>query len=257
MTDIHPSAIIHKSVELGNDVSVGPYSIIDENVKIDNGTSISAHVVIKANTKIGKNNRVYQFCSIGEEPQYQGYKNEPSCVDIGDNNIIREYCSINRGMMADNGMTKLGSDNFLMAYVHIAHDCIVGNHVIFANAASLAGHVEVGDYAILGGFTIVHQFCNIGQHCITGMGSVCTQDVPPYIVASGHPMKPYGINFKGLRRRDFSEETIHNLRNAYKKFYRQGLSLHDATQTIVEQSQDPHVLQFVNFVNNSKRGVVR
>ena len=222
---IHPSAVVESGASLADDVSVGAFSVIGGGVSVGAGTWIGPHVVITGNTRIGADNKIFQFSSIGEQPQHVGYRGEPTGVDIGDRNIIREYCTINRGTEIGGGVTRIGDDNFLMAYVHIAHDCQLGSNSIFANCASLAGHVEVGDYAVLGGFTLVHQFCRVGAHCITGIGSVCLQDVPPYVVAAGNRARPHGINVKGLRRRSFTETEILELKRAYKTVYRSGLSL--------------------------------
>jgi len=177
---IHPSAIIDSKAKIADDVTIGPFSVIGPNVEIGEGTEIASHVVIEGHTKIGKNNRIFQYASIGGEPQSIAYKGEPTEVVIGDNNIFREFVTVNRGTVIDEGITSIGNDNFLMAYVHIAHDCRLGNNTIFANCASLAGHVHVGDFVIMGGFSLVHQFCRVGAHCITGIGAVCIQDVPPY-----------------------------------------------------------------------------
>jgi len=251
-------AVIEAGAELGNNVSIGPFSVIGPNVKIGDDTSIGSHVVITGHTTIGRANRVYHFSSLGEAPQHLGYRGEPTQVVIGDNNIIREYCTVNRGTVPGGGVTQIGDSNFLMAYVHIAHDCRLGSHTIFANCASLAGHVTVGDYAILGGFTLVHQFCRVGAHCITGIGSVCLQDVPPYSVAAGNRAKPHGINTKGLRRRDFSEDEIAALKQAYKCVYRTGKPLQEAVDLVSKQWPDSDVVQaFVEFFRTSKRGIIR
>ena len=258
MVDIHPTAIIHPDAELADRVTVGAYSIIEAGVRIADDTWVGPHVVINGHTTIGRENRIYQFSSIGEAPQHQGYQGEPTRVEIGDRNIIREYCTINRGTAAHLGVTRVGNDNFIMAYTHIAHDCVLGNHIIFANGSSLAGHVDIGDYAILGGFSLIHQFCKIGQHCITGIGSACFQDVPPYIVAAGNPAKPYGINTKGLRRRNFGEESIELLNRAYRIVYRKNLGLQAAIREIDQFNGDnPDILQFRDFLLQSERGIIR
>ena len=258
MGDIHQTAIIDPSAELGQDVTVGPYSIIEKNVTIDDGTWIGPHVVIRNHTEIGKKNKIFQFCSVGEDPQHQGYQGEPTRLVIGDRNVIREYCTINRGTASGLGVTKLGDDNLIMAYTHIAHDCILGSHIIFANGASLAGHVDIGDYAILGGFTLVHQYCKIGPHCITGIGCICLQDVPPYIVAAGNPAGPFGINNKGLRRRDFSEASIKLLNSAYRIVYRRNMDLQSALNELDKLNGDnADVETFAEFMRQSKRGIIR
>ena len=209
---IHATAIIDKNAELDSSVEVGPFSIIGPNVKIDAGTRIAGHVTISDHTIIGKHNQIFQYSSLGEAPQDKKYKNEPTLLEIGDNNTIREFCTFNRGTVQDKGTTKIGNDNWIMAYVHLAHDCVIGNHTIFANNASLAGHVDVHDYAILGGFTLIHQFCKIGSHVITAVGSVVFKDIPPYVTAAGYDAKPHGINAEGLdvyKRQELSDFKIH------------------------------------------------
>jgi len=258
MTDIHPSAIVDPAAELGRGVTVGPFSIIEKDVVIGANTWIGPHVVIRNHTVIGESNRIFQFSSIGEEPQYQGYGGEPTRLVIGDRNTIREYCTLNRGTAGHLGETRIGNDNFIMAYVHIAHDCTLGNNIIFANGSSLAGHVDVGDYAIMGGFSLVHQFCKVGAHCITGIGAICFQDVPPFIVAAGNSAKPYGINVKGLHRRDFSEDTIGLLKRAYRLLYRSNLDLRTAISEIEHLAPgDTAVHTFCEFLRGSARGVIR
>ncbi len=258
MVEIHQTAIVNKSANIGKNVTIGPYSIVEADVTIGDGTWIGPHVVIKNFTSIGKENKLYQFCSIGDAPQHQGYAGEPTQLEIGDRNTIREYCTINRGTANHLGLTRIGNDNFIMAYSHIAHDCVLGDHIIFANGASLAGHVDIGDYAILGGFSLVHQFCKIGQHCITGLGCICFQDVPPYIVASGNPAKPFGINSKGLRRRNFSDDTVSFLNQAYRTVYRRGLDLKSALSEIERlHGDDADVASFSEFLRQSERGIIR
>jgi UDP-N-acetylglucosamine acyltransferase len=255
---IHPTAIVHPNAQLARDVEVGAYSIIDEHVEIDQGTRIEHHVVIKGHTRIGKNNRIYQFVSLGEAPQDKKYKGEPTQLEIGDGNTIREFCTLNRGTSLDSGVTRLGNDNWLMAYVHLAHDCQVGDHTVFANNAQLAGHVHVGDYAILGGFTVVHQYCHLGAHCLTALGTIVLQDVPPYVIASGNAAKPFGINVEGLKRRGFSPETIVELKRAYKTIYKSGLSLNDAQKLVREQTAIcPELQLLLDFMHSSQRGIVR
>ena len=255
---IHQTAIVDKSAKLADDVSVGPYSIIGANVEIDAGTTIGPHVVINGPTSIGKNNRIFQFASLGEEPQDKKYAGEPTRLEIGDNNVIREYCTISRGTVQDEGITKVANDNWIMAYVHIAHDCRIGSHTIFANSASLAGHVTVEDYAILGGFTLVHQFCKIGAHCFTAMNSVISKDVPPYLMIAGHMAKPYGLNTEGLKRRGVSSEVLSALKSAYKVLYRSGYSVDQAISELSELSKKYNeVDQFVKFLSGATRGIVR
>jgi UDP-N-acetylglucosamine acyltransferase len=255
---IDPRAVVADGAELAGNVEVGPFSIIEDGVKIGPNTRIGPHVVIRQNTHIGADNRIYQFCSIGEDPQYAGYDEEPTFLKIGDRNVIREYCTLNRGTPVGGGVTRIGSDNFLMAYVHIAHDCTLGNHAIFANCASLAGHVEVGDYAIMGGFTLVHQYCRVGAHSITGIGAVCLKDVPPFIVAAGNTASPFGINVKGLRRRGFSDENVQSIKSAYKLIYRSGLDIQSVVTRLEERLEECVEIQsFIDFLSTSKRGIIR
>ncbi len=255
---INDRAIIEPGAKLGKDVAVGPFSIIGAGVSIGDGTWIGPHAVITGDTVIGAHNKIYQFSSIGDAPQHLGYAGETTCLEIGDRNIIREYCTINRGTKEGGGVTRIGNDNFLMAYVHIAHDCTVGDRTIFANCASLAGHVEVGDYAVLGGFSLVHQFCRIGAHCITGIGAVCLQDVPPYIIAAGNRAVPHGINVKGLRRRDFSEADIVGLKKAYRVVYRSGHALKDALRLLDADHWDStEVKRLADFIKHTRRGIIR
>ncbi len=258
MTVIHPSAIVDPGAELGSGVEVGPFTIIEKDVSIGDNTWIGPHVVIRNHTTIGRDNKIFQFSSVGEQPQHQGYAGEPTRLVIGDRNVVREYCTLNRGTAGHLGETRIGNDNFIMAYVHIAHDCTLGDHIIFANGASLAGHVDIGDYAIMGGFSLVHQFCKVGAHCITGIGAICFQDVPPFIVAAGNSAQPYGINTKGLHRRDFSEETITLLKRAYRLLYRSNLDLKTAITQIERLAPgNKAVTVFSEFLRCSERGVIR
>jgi len=255
---IDPRAIVDPEARIANDVVIEAYAIVGADVEIGAGSRIGPHAVIKGPTTLGKNNRVFQFASIGEEPQDKKYAGEPTRLEIGDNNVFREYTTVNRGTIQDDGLTSIGSDNWIMIGVHIAHDCHVGNHTIFSNNASLAGHVTVGDYAILGGFTLVHQFCEIGAHCFTAMGSVIPKDVPPYILVSGHMAKPYGLNVEGLKRRDFSVEAIKSLRQAYKLLYKSGLPLKQAMEEMKELAElHPEVVQLREFIERSQRGIIR
>ena len=255
---IHSTAIVDQSAKIAEGVQIGPYTIIGPEVDIKSGTIIGPHVVIEGPTSIGQNNRIFQFASIGGDPQDKKYANEPTRLEIGDNNVIREYCTISRGTTQDAGVTRIGSDNWIMAYVHIAHDCQVGSHTIFANSASLAGHVIVEDYAILGGFTLVHQFCKLGAHCFTAMNSVISKDVPPFILVSGHMAKPHGLNQEGLKRRGLSADVISQLRKAYKILYRSGNTLDQAIEKMNELAkQCVEVEQFVVFLRQSTRGVLR
>ena len=255
---IHQTAIVDAEARIGKDVEIGPYSIIGAHVEIGDGCNIGPHVVINGPVKIGKSNKIYQFASLGEAPQHSGYNNEPTVLEIGDNNIIREYVTLNRGSPSGQGVTKIGNDNFLMAYVHVAHDCIVGNNTIFANCASLAGHVEIHDFAILGGFTVVHQFCRIGAYCMTALGTICFKDVPTYFLASGNPATPHGINSKGLKRRNFTSENLEAIKSAYKVLYRSNKTYKDALEVLQEQAvTSAEVGQLADFLKKSERGIIR
>ena len=255
---IDPRAAIDPAAELDEEVTVGPFTVIGPGVQIGRGTRIGPHVVIHGQTRIGCDNRIYQFASIGEDPQDKKYADEETFLEIGDRNKIREFATLHRGTLQDQAMTTVGSDNLLMAYCHVAHDCRIGNHTIMANAASLGGHVQVDDWAILGGFSIVHQFCRIGRHCFTAMGSVVSKDVPPFVMVGGHPVKPHGINTEGLRRRSFSAEQIQQIKRAYRTLYHSGLSLADARRALAEMAADnADVLQMVNFLDGSERSIVR
>lgn len=255
---IDARAIIDPTARLGKNVSVGPFSIIGPDVEIGDDTWIGPHAVINGPTKIGKANRIFQFTSIGEIPQDKKFHGEKSRLEIGDRNTIREFVTINRGTDDGGGITKIGNDNWLMAYIHIAHDCIVGNNAIFANAASLAGHVTVGDFAILGGFTLVHQFCSIGQHAFTGMGSAVSKDVPPFVMVNGNPAEAHGLNTEGLKRRQFSKETMQALRDAYKLLYRSGMTIEEVKPKLRELAAPyPEVGLMLTFIEQSQRGILR
>ena len=256
--EIHPTAIIDGSTIIAGGVSIGPYSIIGADVEIGENTSIGPHVVIQGPTKIGEGNQIFQFSSLGEIPQDKKFAGEDSQLVIGNNNTIREFCTINRGTNADQGSTIIGDDNWIMAYVHIAHDCVIGNGAIFSNGASLAGHVIVDDFAVLGGFTLVHQFCHIGAHSFCGMGSALNKDLPPYMMASGNLAKAFGLNKEGLRRREFSEDVIQALHQAYKALIvsrNSRAEQYEKIKNIAEQFSE--VRKFVEFIENSKRGTVR
>ena len=255
---IHGSAIIERGARLAEGVSVGPYSVIGPQVEVGAGTWIGAHVVLDGRTKIGRNNKIFHFSSIGAPPQDKKYGGEDTAVEIGDNNTIREYVTINRGTAQDVGTTRLGNDNWVMAYVHFAHDVQVGNKTIFANACQLAGHVTVGDWAIFGATTLVHQFVHIGAHAFTGMGTYLPQDLPPFVMAAGNMAKPYGINSEGLKRRGFSPEAIAALKRAYRTLYRDGLSLEEAKRQLEAQvAECPPVRDILDFLARSKRGIIR
>lgn len=256
MIDSH--AIIDPSAQIAAGVSIGPYSIIGPDVVIGEDTWIGPHVIINGPTVIGRENKIFQFSSLGEVPQDKKYDGEPTTLEIGDRNVIREFCTFSRGTVQDVGVTRLGNDNWIMAYVHLAHDCQVGNNTIFANNATLAGHVVIEDYVILGGFTLVHQFCTLGENSFTAMGSAISKDVPPYVLVSGHMAKPYGLNAEGLKRRGFSPEKIAALKKSYKLLYRSKLPLDDAIKQISELTDEfQEVTQFAEFLKNSKRGLVR
>lgn len=255
---IHPTAIIDPRAELDSSVEVGPYTTIGPDVRIAADTVIGNHVVISGPTTIGRNNRIFHGSSLGEAPQDKKYAGEPTTLEIGDGNTIREFCTFNRGTAQDKGVTRIGNDNWIMAYVHIAHDCDVRNHTILANNSSLAGHVDMHDYAILGGFTLVHQFCKIGAHVITAVGSVVFKDIPPYVTAAGYDAKPHGINAEGLKRRGFSAETMTQIKRAYKTLYRNGLSLEEAkTQLALQAEACPDIRLMLDFLQVSSRGIVR
>jgi UDP-N-acetylglucosamine acyltransferase len=255
---LHPTAVIHPGARLADDVEVGPYSIIGEHVELGAGTRIGPHVVITGRTRIGRNNRVFQFASLGDVPQDKKYAGEPTCLEIGDNNTIRECCTFNVGTAHDIGVTRLGSDNWVMAYTHVAHDCQIGSNTVLANSVQLAGHVLIGDFAILGGATLVHQFCRIGTHAFTAGGSVVLRDVPPYVMAGGNSAQPHGLNSEGLKRRGFTPQALDALRRAYKTLYRSGLPFEEARQQIAEQGQGfPEVLALAEFLAGTTRGIIR
>ncbi len=255
---IDPRAIVDPSARIGAGVSIGPFSVVGAEVEIGDDTTIGSHVVIKGPTKIGRGNRIFQFASIGDEPQDKKYAGEPTRLAIGDRNTIREYVTINRGTAQDRGETRLGSDNWIMAYVHIAHDCVIGDHTIFANNASLAGHVEIGDWAILGGFTLVHQFCRIGAHSFCGFATGVQRDVPPYVTVAGYRAGPHGVNSEGLKRRGFEADEIAAIKRAYKALYRDGLKLEEALERIrALVPQWPRLGLLVDFLADPGRGIVR
>lgn len=259
MANIHPTAVIAKSAELGANVSVGAYSVIGENVRIDEGTVIAAHVVIDSYTKIGKNNHIFQFASLGAQAQDKKYQNEETWLEIGDGNTIREFVTFNRGTVQDGGITKLGDDNWMMAYTHLAHDCVVGSHNVFANNASLAGHVHIGDYVVLGGYALVYQFVHVGDYSILAFSSGVKQNVPPYSMVAGMPAKASGINLEGLRRNQFSKEEIDGIRKAFRHLYQEDLLLSEAREKIAEMAKNsPAVARLSQFIEmTGKRGLIR
>jgi UDP-N-acetylglucosamine acyltransferase len=255
---VHPTAIIHAGARIADDVEVGPFCVIGEHVTVGEGSSIGSHVVIEGRTTLGRNNRVAPFAVIGGPPQDKKYGGELTAVEIGDGNTIREYVTINRGTSQDVGVTRIGNDNWIMAYVHFAHDCQIGSHTILANACQLAGHVHMGDYAILGATTLVHQFVKIGAHSFTAMGTFLQQDLPPYVTAAGNPSHPFGLNSEGLRRRGFSSEAINSLKRAYRTLYRSSLSLEEAKAELKAQVEAcADVAPLLEFLHGSTRGIVR
>ena len=255
---IHSSAIVDATAEIADDVEVGPYAVIGAGVKIGARTKVGAHTVIQGPTRIGRDNAIHPFNSLGGAPQDKKYDGESTELIIGDRNTIREYCTFNRGTAQDSGVTEIGDDNWIMAYVHIAHDCMVGNETIFANCAALAGHVTVEDKTILGGYTIVHQFCRVGYHAFTGMGTIIRNDVPPYTMLNGDPAHPYGINTEGLRRSGYTAAQIRVLRQAYKIIYKSGKRLQEAIEELDALGKDhDEVARLPEFLRASERGIVR
>lgn len=255
---IHSTSLVHPNARLGGDVEIGAFCVIEENVEIGEGTVLGHHVVVRGHTKLGRNNRVHSFACLGEPPQDKKYRGEPTRLEIGDHNTIREYCTLNIGTAQDVGVTRLGDHNWIMAYAHIAHDCQIGSHVIMANSSQLAGHVDIGDHVIMGGATLVHQFCRIGAHAFTAGGSVVLRDVPPYVMAGGNSAQPHGINSEGLKRRGFSGEDIENIRRAYKTLYRTQLGFQEAKAAIAEQARTIARLQILSeFLASTERGIIR
>ncbi|MBE0505749.1 MAG: acyl-ACP--UDP-N-acetylglucosamine O-acyltransferase [Marinospirillum sp.] len=254
---MHPTALIDPRAQLADDVEVGPYSIIGSDVSIGAGSIIGPHVVIRGTTVMGERNHIFQFASVGEDCQDKKYKGEPTRLEIGNDNVIRECATIHRGTTQDQGITRIGSRNLFMAYAHVAHDCIVGNDCILANQATLAGHVHVDDFAILGGMVAVHQFSRVGAHAMCGGGSIILKDIPAYVMVSGHPAETHGINYEGLKRRGFSKEAMQALRHAYKVVFRQGMILQDAIAELEQGELLPEVEVFLNSIKHSARGITR
>src|SRR3954465_8780821 len=255
---IHPTAIVDRGARHGDGVSVGPYSVIGPKVEGGEGTWIGAHVVLDGRLKIGRRNKIFHFSSLGAPPQDKKYAGEDTAGEIGDDNTVREDGTMNRGTAQGAGVPRVGNQNWIMAYVHFAHDCQIGDNTIFANSCQLAGHVTVGDWAIFGATTLVHQFVHIGAHAFTGMGTYLAQDLPPYVKAAGNMAQPYGINSEGLRRRGFSAEQILGLKRAYRTLYRAGLALAEARRQLEAQVADcAHVGELVEFLDRSKRGIIR
>lgn len=258
MAKIHPTAIVDSGARLADDVEIGAYTLVGPEVEIGAGTWVGPHVVLTGQTRIGAGNRIYQFCSIGEAPQDKKYAGEPTRLEIGDGNTLREYCTFNRGTVQDAGVTRMGHRNWIMAYVHVAHDCQVGNDIIIANSTQLAGHVHIGDHVILGGFTGVHQYCRVGAHSMTGVGTVLLQDLPAYVMASGDPAAPHGINSEGLKRRGFSSQAIEDIRRAYKTLYRSGLGFEEAKKEIAARAESSPELKILSdSLALVTRGVIR
>jgi UDP-N-acetylglucosamine acyltransferase len=255
---IDARAVISPQAEIAADVEIGPYSVIGADVVIGAGTWIGPHVVIGGHTRIGAGNKIFQFASLGEAPQDKKYKGEPTRLQIGDRNVIRESVTINRGTIHGDGVTRIGDDNLFMAYSHVAHDCRVGNQIVMSNVATLGGHVEIGDFAILGGLSAVHQFTKVGVHCFIANNAAVTRDVPPYVMAVGQPAKPHSINAVGLRRRGFTDEQVLNVRRAYRMLYRSGLKLKVAMEQLeIAAATQPEIRAFVDFIKRSSRSIVR
>ena len=262
MAAIHPTALVDPKAQLDSSVSVGPYAVIGPHVRIGAGTTVGAHCVIEGHTTIGQDNRIFQFASVGAQPQDKKYAGEPTRLEIGDGNTIREFVTINTGTVQDEGLTRIGHDCWIMAYVHIAHDCRLGDHIILANAVQLAGHVQLGDWVFLGGLTGVHQFGRVGAHAMTAFQTRLAQDVPPFVTAGGNPAEAQSINAEGLKRRGFSPERITLIKQMYRLLYRQGLTLHAARQQIdalrgevAEADADIALMQ--DFLTSATRGIVR
>jgi UDP-N-acetylglucosamine acyltransferase len=255
---ISPHAIVSPQAELAADVSVGPFTVIGPHVTIGPGTIVGPHVVINGPTSIGAGNRIFQFASIGDAPQDKKYAGEPTRLEIGDRNVFRESCTVNRGTTHDRGVTRVGSDNLFMAYSHVGHDCLIGSNTVFANCAALGGHVEVGDWVTLGGLTAVHQHTKIGAHAFAGGGAIITRDVPPYVMVAGNPAEPHSVNSVGLKRRGFTEEQVRNIKEAYRVLYRSELRLAEALEKLrALVATQPEVGLFVEFIGASTRSIVR
>jgi UDP-N-acetylglucosamine acyltransferase len=255
---IDPRAWVSPGAELADDVEVGPFTVIGPNVTIGAGTWVGPHAVINGPTRIGAGNRIFQFCSIGDEPQDKKYKGEPTRLEIGDRNVFRESVTVNRGTTHDQGVTRIGDDNLFMAYAHVAHDCQIGNQCVLANVATLGGHVTLGDYVIMGGLSAIHQFCKVGAHAFIGNNAAVTRDVPPYIMAIGQPAEPHSVNATGLSRRGFTPEQVRNIKNAFRTLYRSDLKLADAVERLQAAAQtQPELRAFVDFIGTSTRSLVR
>lgn len=255
---IDPRAVISPQAKLAADVSVGPFTVIGADVEIGEGTWVGPHAVINGPTRIGKHNKIFQFASLGDAPQDKKYDGEPTRLEIGDRNVFRESVTVNRGTTHDQGVTRIGDDNLLMAYSHVAHDCQLGSKIVMSNVATLGGHVEVGDWVIMGGLSAAHQFTKIGAHCFIANNAAVTRDVPPYVMAVGQPAEPHSVNSEGLKRRGFSPEQILNIRRAYKLLYRSGIKLQSAIEQLQKISEtQPEIRPFVDFIHRSTRSLVR
>lgn len=262
MARIHATALVDPAAELADDVVIGPYTVIGPRVRLGPGTTVASHCVVDGRTTIGRGNRIHAHCTIGGPPQDKKYAGEDTALEIGDHNTIRECCTLNTGTVQDGGLTRVGSNNWIMAYVHVAHDCRVGDHTILANSVQLAGHVHVGDWVILGGITGVHQFVHIGAHAMTGAGTTLLQDLPPYVICNGNPAQAHGMNYEGLKRRGFSSAALQALRRAYKVVYKEGRTVADAAvvlDTMMADEPDAavHLQSLAAFIRSSKRGIVR
>jgi UDP-N-acetylglucosamine acyltransferase len=255
---IDPRAIVSAQAEIDAGVEIGPYSVIGPGVSIGKGTWVGPHAVINGPTRIGRDNQIFQFASIGDEPQDKKYRGEPTRLEIGDRNVFREFVTVNRGTTHDRGVTRIGNDNLMMSYAHVAHDCQLGDQIVMANCATLGGHVEVGDWVIFGGLSAVHQFTKIGAHCFIGNNAAVTRDVPPYVMAIGQPAVPHSVNSEGLKRRGFTPAQILNIRRAYRTLYRSGLKLAEALERLDAAAREqPEIAPFVSFIRRSSRSIVR
>ncbi len=255
---IHPTALVAKDAVIGDDVEIGAYAVVQSGVEIGARTTIGPHAVIAGPTKIGEDNRIHQFASVGDAPQDKKYKGEPTRLEIGHRNVVREFVTLNRGTTKDQGVTRIGDDNLFMAYTHVAHDCVVGNQCVLANCATLGGHVQLGDWVIMAGFSAIHQFCKVGAHAFLANNTAVTRDVPPYVMAVGQPAAPHSVNAEGLKRRGFTPEQIRNIRNAFRVLYRSGLKLAEAEVQLKAMAQEhPEIQQIVDFIPLSTRSLVR
>lgn len=255
---IDPRAVVSPQAELAPDVEVGPFAVIGASVVIGAGSRVGPHAVIEGPTTIGRDCRIYQFASIGDAPQDKKYKGEPTRLEIGDRCVFREYCTVNRGTTHDEGVTRIGNDNWFMAYTHVAHDCVVGDNVVMSNCATLGGHVRVGDYVIFAGFSGVHQFCRVGAHAFIGNNAAVTKDVPPYLMVTGQPAEPNGVNSEGLKRRGFTPSQIANIKHGYKVLYRSGLKLAEATEELGRLAREqPELQPYLDLLAASTRSIIR